>query len=625
MKNNLFRNGNFKKGTRDWSLQTISSLDSNNWPSGTLGSGAANFTQSLSTTSEALEGKSSGKWTKTNVNAQRQGFQSEILLVDKELRGNVVKFEFSYNLTQDSGTLSLTGVVATHDIKIALYDITNSAWIQPSGHLAINSVGVQALASGEFQMPFNTTQVNMVIFQATTSTAGWTLIADQFFFGKVERVYGGIGLDSVPVIMSLTNAGNAVVSATMMRTNERARFRGRITIGSTLPTGAILINLPAGLVTDIAKIQSVNNMACGIATTTTGSYLNTQLGHIEADTSTRFAIRGPSGTGLWTATVPYTFAAGYLIDFDIDVAIVGWSSGTIISSDADTRVLSMRISGSASGTLSAAFNKVTLATVSKDSHAMYSSGTATIKVPGDYSVKARFRINGTTVLGGQDIIAVYKNGVLFSQSSYVSEVAGIVTGPTIEVSDELPDLKVGDTIEIYSFTNRTGAVFTNNTGENSFALERISGPATIAASESVNMAAVNTSGQSIPNNTTTTITGWTKDFDDMGFFNATTGIFTALIPGKYSIKASTLYVPTGSPPFNTQWSITASKNSGAVTRRLDFTSTQVAGALAIIGLSGGYDFKLLVGDTLQLTTFQNSGSAQTIDVQTQIAISRIGN
>lgn len=51
----------------------------------------------------------------------------------------------------------------------------------------------------------------------------------------------------------------------------------------------------------------------------------------------------------------------------------------------------------------------------------------------------------------------------------------------------------------------------------------------------VSVSARNSSGQSIANNLTTTLTNWTEISDASGAFNATTGIFTAPSAGLYNI------------------------------------------------------------------------------------------
>lgn len=60
---------------------------------------------------------------------------------------------------------------------------------------------------------------------------------------------------------------------------------------------------------------------------------------------------------------------------------------------------------------------------------------------------------------------------------------------------------------------------------------------TLSASSNAHFYATNASAQSIPNNTATTVTGWTTVFDTGSNFNASTGVFTAPTAGVYLVTA----------------------------------------------------------------------------------------
>jgi hypothetical protein len=60
----------------------------------------------------------------------------------------------------------------------------------------------------------------------------------------------------------------------------------------------------------------------------------------------------------------------------------------------------------------------------------------------------------------------------------------------------------------------------------------------------VSVSARNSSGQTIPNNLTTTITNWTEISDTSNVFNATTGIFTAPSAGLYNIFVAITFSDT---------------------------------------------------------------------------------
>lgn len=65
------------------------------------------------------------------------------------------------------------------------------------------------------------------------------------------------------------------------------------------------------------------------------------------------------------------------------------------------------------------------------------------------------------------------------------------------------------------------------------------GPQSISSSQNIIEASyTNTSGQTLANNTTTTITSWTKVNDTTASFNATTGVYTVPVTGQYLASMS---------------------------------------------------------------------------------------
>jgi hypothetical protein len=120
----------------------------------------------------------------------------------------------------------------------------------------------------------------------------------------------------------------------------------------------------------------------------------------------------------------------------------------------------------------------------------------------------------------------------------------------------------------------------------------------------------NTSGQSIPNNTATTITGFTKVVDRVNAnFNAATGTFTAPATGYYQVSgAITFGTATGVSP--SAYTIAVVANGVTVAQgRVDQGTTasvavQVAIPLTVVSLAAG--------QTIIIQATQNTGSARTL-------------
>lgn len=128
--------------------------------------------------------------------------------------------------------------------------------------------------------------------------------------------------------------------------------------------------------------------------------------------------------------------------------------------------------------------------------------------------------------------------------------------------------------------------------------------ATLTATGAARVLATNTSGQSIPNGGSTTITGWTTTFDANSNFNAATGVFTAPLAGFYLVTAQIGF--NGTMAVGT--SIIVPIQANGVPR--------ASGSLIVSNATVTINFvqasalvQLAVGQTITLQAFQNSGGA----------------
>lgn len=146
---------------------------------------------------------------------------------------------------------------------------------------------------------------------------------------------------------------------------------------------------------------------------------------------------------------------------------------------------------------------------------------------------------------------------------------------------------------------------------------------TLSASGNDALLYTNVSGQSIPNNSTTTITGWTKTFDRVNAnFNASTGVFTAPATGIYQISAGITFVAhTGS--VNNQYSLIAIAGGSAVAQTSYFRQTASS---VSVPLTLSATVSMTSGQTMILQVIQTSGAAVALlnsTVQNFISISRL--
>lgn len=144
------------------------------------------------------------------------------------------------------------------------------------------------------------------------------------------------------------------------------------------------------------------------------------------------------------------------------------------SAIAATETVAALYYGAPTGTLNSSYNKVTLPTKRRDSHSAYSSGTYTVPAAGTYSISAQLAINGTSVSGAGNYCGIYINGALFIANKVLDITAGSSNFVNPNPSFQGVDLKAGDTVEVYSLSERTGPAFSAGATASFFSIARTS-------------------------------------------------------------------------------------------------------------------------------------------------------
>lgn len=133
----------------------------------------------------------------------------------------------------------------------------------------------------------------------------------------------------------------------------------------------------------------------------------------------------------------------------------------------------------------------------------------------------------------------------------------------------------------------------------------------------------NTSAQSIPASTATTITGWTKVSDRVNAnFNASTGVFTAPATGIYQVSGQENFAAAA-------WGLGEIEElcavANSVTVACGSNAVQAAGTFNVFVTLPVTDISLAAGQTIVLQALQLSGAARSLGAsgtQTFISISR---
>jgi hypothetical protein len=320
-------------------------------------------------------------------------------------------------------------------------------------------------------------------------------------------------------------------------------------------------------------------------------------------------------SGANAAIVGADIVANATIKVNAIVPISGWSANTVSSADTDTRVVSARVykNGNQVG-LASGDNKIINMIVESDRAGMWDSVNNRFNIPvsGDYRISMVTSLIAGTFSGDQAAGYRVNGGTTY-----------FISGSTQENkkngSSLITNLKAGDYVELIHYTATSGTLLGGQIFS-FYTLDRISGPAVVQATESVNARYTVSVSQALGNGTSDIINFSTKDYDS---HNAvTTGAswkFTAPVSGKYEVSAGTMINAFLAVPV----SIALYKNGSSV-GVLDYM--QISGG-AVKRVVGSTSVSLNAGDYIDVRINVGAAGQSTIGAAgfTFIAIDRVGN
>lgn len=573
----------------------------------------------------SMRGTSNFLFTK-NAGATRlgEGF-SYPFTIDPSDAGKVLQISLEY---------LVSGTYTDDDLQFYVYykDATNFRMIQPAPFKIKNS-GIVEKFGMEFQTQGGagaTYNYQLIAVHTTANTANaYAVRFDNISVGPQGKVMGSAITDPAPYTATLTNLGNATAVSSWYKSGSYLLIENVITIGSTLPTGAIAVSIPSQFtnstpytVNGIINNSTVKGLANGSGATYVGSPR-------WDNTNKRIDFLGGNGQGFWGTTVPFTWVVGDVIAVSLKIPMTGWASSTILSSDAATSVVAASVKGATTSLVWNTATTVIYPTVSRDANGSYDSTTGiyTVKIPGDYFASALMQSSASITPLLTRIFQVSIVSTTDSLSSYFPvQTTTTLNNWQATASGVLYNLKAGDTIKVVGFQNLdASSAMALNGASNNFSVYRLASPAQIAASDSVS-ALYTGAPPTIVSGTlaaaSAVLSFSTKVKDTHNAYTSATGVFTVPTSGIYDIQAFTSQ--SGTYVLNSQSELMITIDGVVKAEGIVTVGGAVNTAQPIVNLKS---YPLLAGQLVRVLGY-NSGSSITFAAaatQNQFSITRTGN
>ncbi len=596
--------------------------------------GSPTITYAVSTDS-SLRGTTNFLFTHGASNQQGQGFSYDFS-IDPSDKGKVLQCSLEY--------LIASGTYASGDLTFWIYDVTNSTLIQPAPYSLQNSGIIEKFAF-EFQTSSSSTSYRLIGHVTTTTATAYTIRFRNWNCGPQAKLYGSPVTDWVSYTPTISHASGGITNNTntflYRRFGDSIQVRGHIQFSAASAAfNGLFVSLPSGLAFDSSKIGSTT---AGRVTLGYGAFLddgvqNYAIAKITYDTSSRVDIQytnlqthtgtAPAFSNSITNSTPFTYGANDSISIFFEAPILGWSSSTIMSSDANTNVIAFKAAGTVGQTFTTVSTPQLLnfTTVVKDSNGAYDgTNKYTIPVSGWYKVGALFYGNVVTqAINNENELQVYKNGSSnfdgFTVNRLDRTLMFVANSPiTLRGTGEFY-FNAGDYIQLYLSPSASLTVTkVADGGLNYFWIEKSTGPAQIQSSEIIAARYTTSAGNAVTNATTTFVDFGTKDYDTHGIVsgngsgNVTTTNtgFKATIPvsGKYRISCATLSASGGGWAAGEEWTVTVYIDGAAGPGFLNF---QTATHSTYVRTSGDVTLNLLAGQRVEIAIYQSSGASLNI-------------
>jgi hypothetical protein len=469
---------------------------------------------------------------------------SQAYTIDAEDQAKAMTGKFYFKAQTNPSNANWSGT-SSNSFAIWIYDVTNAAWIQPAGTWGMTQSSGIGYCTFTWQTPSNMTQFQVAIVNLNATSGAATVYFDDFVCGPQTAPLGVPMTDWVSYTPTTTAMGTVSnMFAFWRRVGDSIQVKASWKQGTASGSSAPTFSLPAGMSIDTAKVSSANTtLGLGnIGGASSAAIYGTSTGlAVTVDTSAPTVVQivyhqqGTAGGTVWELTSNGANTNTWAEIF-FEAPISGWSSNIQMSSDTDTRVVSCRYELTAGSTIPNAGTVVAFGTKIFDTHgATVSAGVFTAPVAGYY----RLTCNIVTVAYASGAVNRALWATVRKNSSAYAIIAKAVSQTTTSAAHALSGsvvvpLNAGDTLDVITTNDDTTTTSSSTQNETYLSIERLSGPAVVAATELV-AAKYNSCATSFTGGAATVAVWTVKEFDTHNAYSA--GTFTCPVSGIYEVSA----------------------------------------------------------------------------------------
>ena len=540
---NLLKNGGIEQGLLNWTKYNNSSAEPT---SGTGGSASSTLAAS---NSSPLTGIYSMTWNKTTANRQGEGI-SGAFTVPAALKNSVLTISFDYAVS--------SGIYADDDMRVFIYDVTNSKLIYVDRPTISNHLMPSASYNASFQANGGTSYRFLIHTYSNDATRAYTLKFDNLFVGKKHISNGSIITPWVAYTPTFTGFGTVTtLNIQSRRVGDTLEVSGFFQCGTSTGVGAQMTlgyNGTNEIVTiDTSKKSGVQPIGTAWQSAEGAASFNLLTPNSSPNNYVNFGVQNATKNAFTAYLGTDVCAASGFVSVDIKVPILGWSTSVALSENSAIRTNSIKLTEKAVQYTNNAVIIIDYSTVSGAANGGYTvtpgvgynSGTGfysanpkvTINETGWYFISAshRFTYSSSPTVNTDGALILHVNGAQTEELDLFTVQAAYNSATKLKGSTVVY-LKAGDYIDVRWFASFGTTTTTSAGADSTLSISKFVSPQTIAASEQV-IASYTGVPSDVPSSTPLTVAMPTKLIDTHNAYSTSTGIFTAPRSGMLKVSA----------------------------------------------------------------------------------------